>query len=198
MSRMPVLVRDAVDADASKICGLWTGPLHRPEVDERTSREVEAAEGIARTAREPLARILVAEVDDALLGCAHLRIAHVSPIRSERVLLVNHLQVAKHAERLGVGRALLEAAVSWAEHEGVPSLLAPAAANDREANRFLARLGMAQVAVLRGAKVAALRARLPGDPSAMVRGATRTSRTVGQVVALRRSQRRSRGRDLVV
>lgn len=198
MSRVPVLVRDAVDADAARICALWAGPMHRPEVDEGLTREVEAAEGIARTARDPLARIIVAEVDDAILGCAHLRIAYVSPIRTERVLLVNHLQVAKHAERLGVGRALLEAAVTWAEQEGVASLLAPAAANDREANRFLARLGLAQLAVLRGTKVAALRARLPGDPSAAVRGASRTSRTVGQVVALRRSQRRSRGPDLVV
>jgi GNAT superfamily N-acetyltransferase len=197
VSRVPVLVRDAVDADASKLCALWSGPMHRPEVDEATSRELQAAEGIARTEREPLARILVAEVDDTLLGCAHLRIAYVSPIRSERILLVNHLQVAKHAERLGVGRALLEAAVSWAEHEGVASLLAPAAANDREANRFLARLGLAQLAVLRGTKVAALRARLPGDPSAAVRGSART-RSVGHVVALRRSQRRSRGPDLVV
>ncbi len=198
MSRVPVLVRDAVESDASRICALWAGPFHRPEVDEGTSRETEAADGIARTTAEPLARILVAEVDDALLGCAHLRIAFVSPIRSERVLLVNHLQVAKLAERLGVGRALLEAAVSWAEHVGVASLIAPAAANDREANRFLARLGLAQLAVLRGTKVAALRARLPGDPSAAVRGAGRTSRSVGQVVALRRSQRRSRGPDLVV
>jgi GNAT superfamily N-acetyltransferase len=198
VSRAPVLVRDAVEADASDICALWTGALHRPEVEEGTSREAEAVRGVARAARDPLARLLVAEVDDVLIGCAHLRIAHVSPIRAERVLLVNHLQVAKHAERLGVGRALLEAAVSWAEHEGIASLLAPAAANDREANRFLARLGMAQLAVLRGGKVAALRARLPGDPSAAVRGAGRTSRTVGQVVALRRSQRRSRGPDLVV
>jgi GNAT superfamily N-acetyltransferase len=197
VSRVPVLVRDAVDADASKLCALWSEPMHRPEVDESLNREAEAAEGIARTEREPLARILVAQVDDALLGCAHLRIAYVSPIRSERILLVNHLQVAKHAERLGVGRALLEASVSWAEHEGVASLLAPAAANDREANRFLARLGLAPLAVLRGTKVAALRTRLPGDPSAAVRGAART-RNVGHVVALRRSQRRSRGPDLVV
>ncbi|HET6562089.1 MAG TPA: GNAT family N-acetyltransferase [Marmoricola sp.] len=194
---MPVLVRDAVESDASKLCALWAGPLHRPEVDDGSAREAEAAEAVAQTARDPLARIVVAEVDGALLGCAYLRIGHLSPIRAERVILVNHLQVAKHAERLGVGRALLEAAVSWAEHEGIVSLVAPAAANDREANRFLARLGMAQLAVLRGAKVAALRARLPGDPSAAVR-AGRTSRNVGHVVALRRSQRRSRGPDLVV
>jgi GNAT superfamily N-acetyltransferase len=198
VSRVPVLVRDAVEADAADVCALWAGPLHRPEVDEGASREQDAVIGITRAAADPLARILVAEVDGALLGCAHLRVAYASPIRAERVMLVNHLQVAKHAERLGVGRALLEAAVSWAEHEGVASLLAPAAANDREANRFLARLGLAQLAVLRGTKVAALRARLPGDPSAVVRGATRTSRSVGQVVALRRSQRRSRGPDLVV
>jgi GNAT superfamily N-acetyltransferase len=193
-----VLVRDAVESDASALCALWTGPVHRPEVDEGGSREAEAAEAVTRAGRDPLARIVVAELDGDLLGCAHLRIGHVSPIRAERVLLVNHLQVAKQAERLGVGRALLEAAVSWAELERIPSILAPAAAHDREANRFLARLGMAQVALLRGAKVATLRSKLPGDPSAAVRGTGRSTRNIGQVVALRRSQRRSRSRDLVV
>ncbi len=198
MSRVPVLVRDAVEADASAICDLWTGALHRPAVDDGPSGEALVREALARASEDPLTRILVAEADGTVLGAAQLRISQLSPLLDERVLHVNHLQVAKHAERLGLGRALLEAALSWAEVQGVASLVVAAAANDREANRFLARLGMGQVAVLRGASVAGLRARLPGDPSVAVRGGTRASRTVGQVVAVRRSQRRARGRDLAV
>ena len=196
MSRVPVLVRDAVESDASEICALWSGHLHRPAADEGLSREVLAVEAVAATVHDPLTRILVAEVDGELLGSVQLRLGQISPLHTERVVFVNHLQVAKHAERLGIGRALLEAAVTWAEQEGITSLVAAAGANDREANRFLARLGMAQIAVLRGAPVAALRARLP-VPSVAMRNGARASRSVGQVVALRRSQRRSRSRDLV-
>jgi GNAT superfamily N-acetyltransferase len=193
-----VVVRDAGESDAPELCALWTGALHRPPVDEGPSREALAVEALARTAGDRLARVVVAEVDGALVGAVQLRIGQLSPVHGERVLQVSHLQVAKHAERLGIGRSLLEAAVTWAEQEGIASLVVAAAANDRDANRFLARLGLAPVAVLRGASVAALRGRLPGDPSAAVRGGTRVSRTVGHVVAIRRSQRRSRGRDLVV
>ena len=100
--------------------------------------------------------------------------------------------------RTEVGSSLLEAAVTWAEQKGIGTLLAATGGNDRETNRFMARLGLGQVAVLRGSSVAALRARLPHDPSAAARGRTRRSRNVGQVVAMRRSQRRARNRDVAL
>ena len=61
---------------------------------------------------------------------------------------------------------------------------------------FLARLGMSMVAHLRGGSVPALRARVAHAPSAVVRQKGRGGRSVGQVVAARRSQRRARIRQI--
>jgi hypothetical protein len=48
--------------------------------------------------------------------------------------------------------------------------------------------------VVRGATVAAMRAKLPLEPPAVARVGTRNHRTVGQVLVQRRSLRRSQGR----
>jgi hypothetical protein len=58
----------------------------------------------------------------------------------------------------------------------------------------MARLGLGQVAVLRGATVAGLRAKLPVEPPAAARVGARSSRTVGQVIVQRRSLRRAQAR----
>jgi hypothetical protein len=58
----------------------------------------------------------------------------------------------------------------------------------------MARLGLGQVAVVRGATVPALRAKLPVEPPAAARVGSRNHRSVGAVIAQRRSMRRSRAR----
>jgi N-acetylglutamate synthase-like GNAT family acetyltransferase len=197
VSRSPLLVRDAVEDDAAALSRLWselvdTGPESSGESpEELTARSVVRAQG------DPTTRILVAEVDGAVVGCAYLRTPQVSPLHEERIMHVSHLQADAGEGRDGIQRALLECSVTWAEQRGVETLVTATAARDKDANRFLARLGLAQAVVLRTASVAALRARLPHDPSGAARTAARTSRSVGQVVAARRSQRRARNRQLL-
>ena len=68
MSRASIVVRDATESDALRLCLLWAGSLHRatrPEADEQESREQLAGAALARTRQDPLLRILVAEVDGA-------------------------------------------------------------------------------------------------------------------------------------
>lgn len=193
MSRAPLLVRDAVEADAGDICLLWSDLLMTPGGDSSgRSPEQVAKAGIRRCAGETSCRIIVAELEGRAVGCAYLRLARVSPVHDEQAVQVSHLQSVDGAERAAIDRALIEAALSWAEQAGATTVLSATGAHDREANRTLARMGLAQVVVLRGATVAALRAKLPHDPSALARTATRTGRSVGQVVAARRSQRRAR------
>jgi hypothetical protein len=87
--------------------------------------------------------------------------------------------------------------VRWAEEKDTVHVIAAASAGSRDANRFMARLGLGQVAVLRGATVAGLRAKLPVEPPAAARvgaGSSRSSRTVGQVLVQRRSLRRAQAR----
>ena len=104
---------------------------------------------------------------------------------------VLHLNVHDDARRHGVGRSLLEATVSWAEEKDSTHVIAAAAAASRDTNRFMARLGLGQVAVMRAATVATLRAKLPVEPPAAARVGNRSHRSVGHVLAQRRSLRRA-------
>ena len=196
LSRVPVLVRDAVEADAAALALLWRDVLATPRMDGAESPAAATRRGIQRATGDPFSRIVVAEVDGEVAGCAYLRLASVSPVVEQPVMHLSHLQVDSRCTRQGVGQALVDAGVAWAEQHGVDGIVAAPSANDREANRFLARLGLSSVAVLRGASVAAVRGKLPSPAPVAARQpgrSTRTGRSVGHVVAARRSQRRRRG-----
>jgi GNAT superfamily N-acetyltransferase len=192
---MPVQVRDANEGDASALSTLWFDLVARPGADAPSDPpEVVAAKAVLRFSEDETGRIIVAELDGAIVGCGFMRVGVASPLDEGRVVHLSHVQVAPGFGRLGVGSALIEATLTWAEKRGIQSVVTSVPSSHREANRFLARLGMAPVASLRGGSVAALRARLPHDPSVVARQSSRMGRNVGQVVAARRSQRRARSR----
>ena len=196
MPRVPVTVRDALPADVPSLLALWQQLLPPIlEVPDGSPEDV-VVRAIRRIEQDPASRMVVAEVDGELAGAAYLSLAQLSPLFPTPAVTICHLQVAEKAERKGVGRSLVEAALAWAELEQVESVLAISPVNDREANRYLARLGMGQVGVLRGCTTAALRARMPMDPVSAARTSARQSRTVTHVVATRRLQRRARARRL--
>ena len=192
MSRTPVDVRDLGPQDGPALERLWRD-LPRPAewLDGADLAEMV----LAALAEDPGSRVVVAESGGEVVGTAYLRTGRLSPLLTDEMLHVSHLQVEESQTRRGVGRALLEAALLHAEHHGIPSLLVAGAVNDRETNRFLARLGLAQVAVIRGSTVAALRARMPVEPAMAARSSR--AKQVGQVVAARRLQRRARVHDAV-
>ena len=92
-------------------------------------------------------------------------------------------------QRRGVGSALLDASVAWAEELGIGHLVTAAVAGSRDANRFMARLALGPYAVLRVASTHAVRTRLTAQrrPAQSSGG-----RQLTQVLAARRSLRRSR------
>ena len=75
-----------------------------------------------------------------------------------------HLQVIEGFRRHGVGRALMEATVSWAEETVASHIVAAASATSRDANRFMARLGLTQMAVVRGSTARDAGQAARGDP----------------------------------
>lgn len=190
MSRTVVDVRDLGPQDGPALERLWRDLSRPADWGDDLVGHV-----LAALADEPSARVLVAESGGEVVGSAYLRTVRPSPLLSDQTLSLSHLQVEESQTRRGVGRALLEAALSHAERHGIGSILVAGAVSDRETNRFLARMGLAQVAVLRGSTVAALRARMPVEPSVAARSSR--AKQVGQVVAVRRLQRRSRVRDVV-
>jgi GNAT superfamily N-acetyltransferase len=185
MTRGSVLVRDAVPEDAQALLAIWTdftAVSERIMLDEDSCAETERA--VMRLDTDPSERLLVAVVDDEPVGVVHLRRAPISPIHEEDAVHVGYLHVLSEFRRRGVGKQLLEAAADWAEEKDSKHIVASVAATARDSNRFLARLGLGQVAVVRASTVASLRSKLLG---------TAAPRTVMEnVIAARRLMRRSR------
>lgn len=190
MSRYPVQVRDAVPEDAAALIEIWADFRRTGSDRNSPSAEAEAATALARVAADADERFLVAVVEEKVVGAAHLLRAGISPLHTETAIHVTHLHVLDGYRRHGIGKALMEAAVSWAEEKDTPHLIAAAAVSSRDANRFMARLGLSQLATVRGASVPALRAKMPVDPPAGAMVSSRNHRSVGQVIAQRRLQRR--------
>jgi GNAT superfamily N-acetyltransferase len=184
MTRGPVVVRDAVPEDADALCAIWAdfSTESAGRIRETSSRE-DVRRAVHRLAAEPSERLVVGLLDDEPVGVAHLRRASVSPIHDEDAIHVSYLHVLSGHRRRGVGRSLLETAADWADEKDSKHIMAAVPAHARDSNRFLTRLGMAQVAVVRAASVASLRAKL-GQPLPVPAGHS--------VVATRRLIRRSR------
>ena len=192
MFRTPVLVRDATPDDKDALVDVWAPADRTPQDDAKAHQD--AAASLARIAADPDQRLLVGVLEGEVAGAVHLARAPLTPIDSASAVFVLHLHVMEGHRRHGVGHALLEATVSWAEEKDSLHVVAAASAASRDANRFMARLGLAPIATVRGATVAALRAKLPAETPAAVRQRARSQRTVGQVLAQRRSRRRAAAR----
>lgn len=201
MSRTPFEVRELAVADGPALHALWSSMLPAPVREVAPASYAEHV--MDMIADERGAAVLVAEVDGVVVGAAYLHRTLAAPLAGAEALQVALLAVTPSRTRRGVGRALVEAAVTHAETLGLENVLVVGGPGDRETNRFLARLGLGQLAVLRTAQVSALRARLPqdaGGAAGVVRVPRRNrqggqrSLQVGQVVAARRTQRRIRGR----
>jgi GNAT superfamily N-acetyltransferase len=194
LSRHQVLVRDAGPEDVEALLDIW--PDLAPRNPERSAGHTpvdDAWDAVSRVAADPDERLLVGLIDGEVVGAAHLACARISPLQTDVAVSINHLHVLPGYRRNGLGRALVAAAVTWAEERDTSHVLATAPATSREANRFLARLGLGQVATVRAAAVGALRAKLPKEPPACARVSDASQRTVRQVLAQRRLLRRAQG-----
>ncbi len=191
MLRSPVTVRDALPADAPALVALLAdgdaSPVHgdlvraeRREVQE--SAVAEAADAVARTAADPNERLIVGLLDDEVAGVVHLIRAPLSPIRIQEAVRISALCVAPDRRGKGVGTALTSAATAWAEEKDAGFVMVTMPARDREANRYLTRLGFSQIGVVRLASTRALRSKFAG----MAAG----SRDTGRMIAVRKTLRR--------
>lgn len=183
--RSPVSLRPAEHDDAEALVELWETMMRRAD---REDLVVDARRMIAESVGDPTCCIVLAEIDGVIAGSVYLRATTITPVNLEPVVQAISPQVAPHFRGRGVGRALMEAAVSYAEERGIGHVASAATAGSRDANRFMARLALGPIATLRLAPAAAVRAKLAARGPAG-RGA---SRQLSQVVAARRSLRRSR------
>jgi GNAT superfamily N-acetyltransferase len=188
MSRCALEIRDACPEDVIALLHLWAHD--RRNADEATARPVEeATRALAQIAADPDERMLVGFVDEHLVASVHLRRAPLSPLHTEAAVHTSYLHVHPDHRRRGYARALLDAALAWAEEKDVTHITAITTSNSRDTNRFLARLGLGTAATIRIASTASMRRKLA--PEAIRSQDAR--RQLGRVLAQRRSIQRRLG-----
>ena len=157
MSRLGVHLRPVREDDVAVLTDLWSDVLRRGDAGAQ-------AGDVLRVVREattaPGLRLVVAEAGDEVAGAILLRHGPLTPLNLEPVVEAVALQVFPRFRRRGIGRALLDAAVSWAEELGVGHVASGSLSGSRDGNRFLARLGLGAQLVLRVAPTPTVRAQL--------------------------------------
>lgn len=186
MSRVSLVLRDAAISDAEQLGTLWAEVMRRQPSE---TPQQDMAVILERALASADDRIVVAECDGVLAGAIYLRATVVSPINLDPVVQAISPHVAPEFRRRGVGHALMEAAVTFAEERGIAHVAGASVSNSRDAHRFLARMALAPQAVLRMAPTHAVRAKLSGRRPA---GRSAQRQHLGQVLAQRRSLRRQR------
>ena len=189
MTRSLVTLREAVAADALFLVELWHDSLRRADRQDQAA-DIEIV--IKTAAASPEQRLVVAEYNDVPVGAVFLRTTTLSPINLEPIVQVLSPQVLPSARRKGVGQALMEEAVTFADQLGVAHVMTAASSTSRDGNRFLARLGFSSHATLRVAPTAVLRAKVTTGLTAGQRAVANRGH-LGQVLAARRSMRHPRG-----
>lgn len=186
MTRPAVAVREATHDDVPALVEMWAelrdmgGRMERviPGPDAGAMRH-----RLADVAADPQSCALVAVVDGDVAGMVLLTATDYAPLFEQRAVHAHYLHVKDGFRRRGVGKALLGAAVSYADEVGAEHIITSVLPQMRETQRFYARLGFGPVVVRRSAAVSVLRRRLApsGTPS-----------VTDNLLARRRSLRRVR------
>jgi GNAT superfamily N-acetyltransferase len=124
----------------------------------------QVAEALADSILRDDVNAFVASIDGHDAGFVVLARGPLLPLLDEPSVSIEHLFVREADRRLGVGRALLARATSFAEHNGAGQIATSVPATGRDGQRFFARLGFSPFVVRRVASVSALRRRLVPEP----------------------------------
>lgn len=188
MSRTPVTVRAAGACDVASLRELWSDILRRGGLDEQLA---DVGRIVTTAAGRDDQCVVVAEVDGEVAGAVYLEAGTFTPLNLEPAVLAVSPHVFPRFRRKGVGSALMEAACRFAEQHGIAHVQTAAAAESRDANRFMARLSFAPQAMLRAATTSSVRARLPQTRQAATPAASSKQR-IDRVLAARRVRRGER------
>jgi GNAT superfamily N-acetyltransferase len=194
--RTPVVTRTAVIADVPVLLTLWH---ELREVGARAERAVnpvatpDVADRLKQAITREDCRVVIACADGQPAGMAMFHAVRPDPLSDSTVLEMIHVVVAKQYRRRGVGHALVAAAADIADDLRIEHVSVGVYPSLREASRFYARLGFAQVMVRRVAPVGVLRRRLSGDVTTLrvddlVRRRTRMRRPVPAQRLARRTE----------
>ena len=188
MSRYSLTTRVATREDAPALAELWSDAVRRADRAEQAADLELIVKGAAAS---PEQRVVVVEYDGQLAGAVYLRITTLSPLNLEPCVQAIHPRVFDQFRRRGVGHALMEATTAFAEDNGILHVVTAVPHSSRDANRFMARLGLAPVVMYRIAPTTLLRGRVSPQRATLGADSGRT-----KVLAARRSLRRARAERL--
>lgn len=199
MGRTPIELRDARPEDAAVLAVIWKDSLRRGNAVAQCADVLQVIRDVANgSGRETVERIVVAEIGDQVVGAMLIQLRTLSPVNLEPTVFVHNLYVDPDHRRHGVGIALMDAAVCFAEDNDTEHVVTLSPANSRDANRFMARLAFGSQAMVRIAATPAVRARIsaarPKLPSVVATRNPRSNARLTQVLAARRSMRRQQAR----
>lgn len=199
MGRPAVTVRRVQHEDHSAFIELWIA--HRiekgttPEAAERL-----ALDGTLGTALERSdIYAAIADVDGVAGGYVVLTDSTRSLLVDSPCVSIDMLYVRPELRREGVARALIGATTKHADRQGAAHVVTAVPAQDRDANRFFARLGFAPDTLRRITSVTALQRRLAGEHAPrysldQVLARRRDVRARARAATVTRPMKRSAGR----
>jgi predicted N-acetyltransferase YhbS len=185
VSRSLVSMRSAELTDALALAELWGEALRRCDHQDQVA-DLELI--IKAATQSPEQRIVVAEYDGELAGAVYLRLTTLTAVNLEPVVEAVSPHVFPQYRRHGIGSSLIECAVSFAEELGVTHVMTAAAHGSRDANRFMARLGLGPFAVTRVAAAPTVRAMVTAHRPGL---STTGGRHLTKVLATRSSMKRN-------
>ena len=166
---MPVVTvrtREATDADLSAVVDLWDdlrvsgghlGPFGPP------ASASAVRERLTQLGQDSAHRVILAEIDDDIVGLAVLSRLPITPISDIESIQISFMHVRNDRRRRGVGRAIVESASAFAADVGADYVTVGVFPGSRDTNRYFARLGFSPLVVRRATATAALQRRLSGD-----------------------------------
>jgi N-acetylglutamate synthase-like GNAT family acetyltransferase len=194
-ARLPVVLRDATMDDVNALIALWVECAEASSAEGseaflqqalwRVPDQAEATAALALTLECPGKRVIVALVDDEIVGATVCDVVTTTPINMSKLLIVTELQVSPRYRRRSVASTLLAAAATYGEDHNCEVVVASIPTLSREPHRYLTKFGFNQVAVLRAIQTSKLRARLSTKAT--------NSRDTGKLIAVRRTLRRRQG-----
>lgn len=162
----PVRTRQARDGDIEAVLGLWDelraiggrlGPFGPPSSSSAVRERLTCLDD------DPAHRVVIAEVDDEVVGMAVLSRLPVTPISDVESVQISFMHVRDNQRRRGVGRAIVDNAATFASEVGAEFVTVGVFPGSRETNRFFARLGFSPLVVRRATATSLLQRRLASE-----------------------------------
>ena len=156
---MAITVRDVTTDDVVALMPLW-------EEIQELNPGLDVSVLLARIEAVDVdsMRLLTAWDGDQAVGIAMVALADVGTWTELSAAQISGLHVISKARHRGVGKALLQAALTIADQWACPNLVVTVPPASREANRFFAKLGFAPIATKRIVDTTALRRVISVEP----------------------------------